>query len=98
MGRYDRGATMQIDRDALMRHYGQLMDGELLALNRDELTEVAQSCYDEEMERRGLANTGAAAETVDDEFYEDENEAAPLIMQGEEPEWLPDAACACSFN
>ncbi|HXJ43013.1 MAG TPA: hypothetical protein VNH18_27275 [Bryobacteraceae bacterium] len=92
---------MQIDREALLRHYGTLMDGELLALNRDELTEVAQACYDEEVERRGLFEAaGEAGPEAESEEYYDEagDEEIPPMVQGEEPEWLPDAGCACSFT
>lgn len=89
---------MQIDREALLRHYGMLLDGELLALNRDELTDVAQTCYDEEMERRGLLNAVPEGEAADEEYYEDDELEIPQMVQGEEPEWLPDAACACSFT
>ena len=46
---------MQIDLESLRRHYSSLSDEELLALNRDDLIEMAQKCWDEEVERRGLA-------------------------------------------
>lgn len=96
-GRYDRGSTMQIDREALRQHYSQLMDGELLALNRAELTEVAQACYDAEMAHRGLVADAADDSAADDEEWDEEG-VEPLEMSGEAPDWLPEAACACSFS
>ncbi len=81
---------MQIDLDDLRRHYSSLSDDELLAMDRDDLTEAAQTCYDEEVKRRGLA-----------EESEDLGEEVPALdpaVPGEvDADWLPDAACACSF-
>ncbi len=83
---------MQIDLDRLRQHYGSLSDDELLSLDRDELVEAAQKCFDEEVARRGLAEP-------------DEAEAEPgkagyrgrAFDASAEPDWLEDAACACSF-
>lgn len=95
---------MRIDVRDLRRHYESLPDGELLALHREELTEIAQPVYDEEIARRGLKR-GRMVESPDD--YEDSAEPiaasdefdAELDLQdGPEPDWLEDAACACSFG
>lgn len=43
---------MQPDRDSLRRLYADLSDTALLDIDRADLTEVAQQCYDEELERR----------------------------------------------
>ena len=45
---------MSIDPERLRQHYTKLSDEELLALNRDDLTDVAQKYYDWEIKRRGL--------------------------------------------
>jgi len=46
---------MLIDPQYLRQHYASLSDDELVALNRDDLTEVAQKCYDWEIRRRDLS-------------------------------------------
>ncbi len=45
---------MQIDPDEFRRHYDSLSDEALLEVNRDELVEVAQQCYDVELANRGI--------------------------------------------
>jgi hypothetical protein len=80
---------MQLDLDSLRRHYRSLPDDELLAMERDELTEAAQRCYDEELAERGL--TSQKEEPAGQEYGEADYDTE------EEADWLPDAACACSF-
>ena len=43
---------MQVDLEYLRRQYASLSDEALLALDRSELVETAQKCYDEELVRR----------------------------------------------
>jgi hypothetical protein len=94
---------MRIDPRDLRRHYDSLPDGELLALNRDDLTPAAQAVYDEAMADRGLLD-GPATEAVEEpeegeevsgefEEFEDFTEED----EGPEPEWMEDAATACAF-
>ena len=83
---------MPIDVESLRRHYGSLSDEELLALNREELIEVAQKCYDEELERRGLDEARESATAPDEQEYEDASFETAV-----DADWLQDAACACSF-
>ena len=45
---------MPIDADHLRQHYASLSDDEFDELVRDDLTDVAQKCYDNELARRGL--------------------------------------------
>jgi len=80
---------MQLDLDDLRRHYRSLSDDELLAMDREELVEAAQRCYDEELAERGL--TSQDEEPAGQEYGEADFET------GEEADWLEDAACACSF-
>jgi hypothetical protein len=45
---------MQIDPEEFRKHYASLSDEGLLEINRDELADVAQQCYDEELAQRGI--------------------------------------------
>jgi len=47
---------LDITAEDFRRHFDLLSDQALLATNRDELVDVARACYDEEIEKRGLAN------------------------------------------
>jgi hypothetical protein len=47
---------MNVSAEDFRRHFELLSDSALLATNRDHLIEGAQSCFDEEMERRGLVS------------------------------------------
>jgi hypothetical protein len=44
---------MNANPDDLRRHYASLSDGALMAIDRSELVDVAQQCYDNERARRG---------------------------------------------
>jgi hypothetical protein len=83
---------MQIDLESLRRHYGSLSDDELLAVERNELTDAAQKCFDEEVERRGLDEAQESEAAPDEEAYEVATSTTSV-----DPDWLQDAACACSF-
>jgi hypothetical protein len=73
---------MELNAVDLRRHYASLSEQELLAIDRADLTTIAQGCYDDEVAQRQIA--------------------PPLengTLDGEsEPEWVKDAACACSFD
>jgi hypothetical protein len=45
---------MQITPEELKRAYRRMSDEELVAMDTDDLTEVARNCHADEMERRGL--------------------------------------------
>ncbi len=45
---------MKVDAEDFRRVYDSMNDQALLAVNRDELVEVARQCYDVELGRRGL--------------------------------------------
>ncbi len=55
---------MKITAADLQRHYASLSDHELRALNRDEPTELARTCYDAELQRRGLVHTAPVPSEV----------------------------------
>jgi hypothetical protein len=46
---------VQIDPEDFKRHYAMLSDAALLEIDRDELVDVARTCYDAELAERDLA-------------------------------------------
>jgi hypothetical protein len=54
---------MEISAEDLKRHYREMSDGELLAIDPVELTETAAKVHAGEMERRGLNEAGADRHT-----------------------------------
>ena len=83
---------MQINLDDLRDHYRSLTEDELLEIERAELTEAAQKCYDEEIARRGLS---ASQEPATESEPEEELEALDTSIDAD---WLADAAIACSYT
>ena len=65
---------MQIDPEEFRRHYASLSDEALLDIDREELVDVAQQCYDEELAQRGIV-------------FESEADAAPEETATHE-EWV----------
>ena len=57
---------MRPDPDELRRYYASLSDDALLEIERNDLTEVAQACYDAELAERGLnfSRTASALNTT----------------------------------
>jgi hypothetical protein len=74
---------VELDPEDLRRHYAMLSDEALVALDRSELVEVAQSYYDHEIRQRGLTPEGSADPGGD---------------TGPKPAWLDEAACAAEFG
>jgi hypothetical protein len=62
---------MQITPEELKRAYSRMGDEELLAIETDELTEVARRCHAAEMEHRGLHARVAGEEPAADENSEE---------------------------
>jgi hypothetical protein len=77
---------LKIDTDYLRRHYAELSDEALHEIDRGELVDAAQRCYDEELARRSSAPAPSAAPATPD-FVEDEDG----------PDWLEGAACVCTY-
>ena len=50
---------MPADPQYLRDHYASLSDEALLAIERDDLVDLAQRCYDDEVGRRKLASRTA---------------------------------------
>lgn len=76
---------MQVDLEYLRRQYASLSDEALLALDRSELVEAAQKCYDEELIRRKpIGLTTPLVQTADLESH--------LPDWENKPEWLDEAS------
>jgi hypothetical protein len=83
---------VQINLDDLRDHYRSLADDELLTIERADLTDAAQRCYDQEISRRGLHNHQEPKPVP--EF---EKDSEPLDTDAD-PDWIKDAAIACSYT
>jgi hypothetical protein len=72
---------MPVDSKYLREHYASLSDEALMAIDRAELVEAAQKCYDDEVSRRrqALRSIPEAPDPTDE----------PVEV---EPGWLPEAA------
>ena len=81
---------MQIDPQALRRHYASLSDEELLALDRTELTEVARKYYDSEFAERELT-----LPQDDEDAAPPEAPSTPIEPQGD---WTGESTCVCTFE
>jgi hypothetical protein len=95
---------LRIDPEDFRRHYAMLSDNALLALNRADLIDVAQACYDEEVARRKAARLHeeqSVHEPEDDPTSLDEPDGLDDVFEvdmGPEPDWLEEASCACTFS
>src|SRR5690348_13925132 len=78
---------MRIDSEYLREQYGSLSDEALLAIDRSDLVEAAQACYDAELERRQLGRARKAPQPEDPAI-----ERAEDTNAGAEPDWLEEAA------
>ena len=90
---------MKFSADEFKRLYAEMPDEELRSLVREELTEVAQQCYDAELARRGLQATPlrrtiqpiVAAREPEDIAPESEEVLEQTIEQEEEEDLAPAA-------
>jgi hypothetical protein len=96
---------MELDPEYLRRHYDSLSDEALLAVDRNELVEMAQTILDEEVGRRGLAQRRVARRThtsqslptqMDSPDGKPEEDGEPS-GPGDKPGWLEDASEVYSF-
>jgi hypothetical protein len=79
---------MPIDVEHLRQHYASLSEEEFDELDRNDLTEVAQKCYDHELERRGFRRS--REETADAA----RDRTPPPAEPDEFPDEEPFVACA----
>jgi len=100
---------LQVDPEYLRQHYERLSDEALLEVDRADLVDVAQKCYDEELKRRGLdAHTRKARfergpamsnwPNPPDEVEEGVDEADDASGTGDKPSWIEEAACVLSYS
>lgn len=83
---------MRIDIEDFRKHYASLSDAALLELNRSELVDAAQKCYDEELARRDLhSGSKTRLPGVVRDREDDRAEEEPEV------DWLEEATCVCSF-
>src|SRR5579862_8493465 len=68
---------MNVDADALRRHYDALSDEALLDLKPGDLTEVARQCYEAELFHRGLKR--AAPKALEDSEPEERQPVSPHL-------------------
>jgi hypothetical protein len=97
---------MRIDPEDLRRHYESLSDEGLLDIDRDQLVEIAQGIYDQEIAHRGLDGLAEPdAEAYDSPAPDDQpDEAGDAAGEfgpdegdgGPPPAWLDEAACPWS--
>lgn len=85
---------MRPDPEFLRKHYGSLSDEALLDLDRADLVETAQHCYDDELQRRGLVSVGPPPQPAD----------RPVAKESEghfgedQPDWLDDSTEVVSWE
>jgi hypothetical protein len=75
---------MSIDPEEFRRHYASLSDEGLLEIDRDELVEMAQQCYDEELAQRGIALQGDGDAAPDESADRGEWVLAAAYLTAEE--------------
>jgi hypothetical protein len=90
---------MKFSSDDFTRLYREMPDEELRSLSRQELTEVARSCYDNELKSRGLTATPPRRTMPPAAMVEDPLQASPeaedvpeeAVEQEEEEDLAPAA-------
>lgn len=101
-----REAIVRIDLEDLRRHYAELSDDELSEIDAGDLTEAARAVYEAEFARRELPfheepdiprKSGDANLPADQPEQMEDAPGEFDIDVGPPPDWLEDAACACTF-
>jgi len=92
---------MRIDPADIKKRFAAMDDEALLDVDRDELSEMAQGIFDEEIARRGLGE-GEDADGIPELEVSYGEDGEPVDVDGEEgveePEWMEDAVCVCTFE
>lgn len=86
---------MKPDLEHLRRHYAALSDEALRRVDSDDLVDDARSVYLEEVSRRKLSR---GDDPGDDDGSPEPAELDFDPADGEEPDWLESAGCACQFT
>jgi hypothetical protein len=80
---------MPVDLKYLREHYASLSDEALSAINRAELVQEAQQCYDQEFNRRKVGRPSTPVPTYD---LDEGLEMDEALGAGDQPLWLDEAA------
>lgn len=80
--------AMKISREDLFARYASLSNAELFAIDRNELTGLAQQCYDHEVKQRHFS------EEIESDDAQPEVEARDQVAA----DWHDTAIAACSFQ
>jgi hypothetical protein len=91
---------MPVNPEYLRQHYASLSDEALLAIDRADLVETAQKCYDEEFGRRELASSRGVRRAdgrhviprLPNPADEEPGVDGEPPGAGDKPDWLEDAA------
>jgi hypothetical protein len=101
---------LQLNIEDLRRHYASLSDEALRAIDRSELVELAQQCYDQELAQReplkkkaeSLPRPVIRVTPLEEPEHEEEAEEVAEddldADSGDAPEWIEEAACVCTFS
>jgi hypothetical protein len=85
---------MSVSAQQLMQHYAALSDEELQRINPVELTEVAQKCYKDEIQSRGISVSAANFEEEDGDAFETSQSEQPDWTDGDMGDGEPFVVCA----
>lgn len=92
---------MRIDPADIKKRFAAMDDEALLDVDRDELSEMAQGIYDEEVAARGL-DEGEDADGIEELDVTFDEDGAPVDVDAEEdaeqPDWMEEAVCVCTFE
>ena len=80
---------MPVDPEYLRQHYASLSDEGLLAIDRADLVEAAQKCYDDELRRRELASP-RGGQSLSEQAQERHD--APRRAAEDKPDWLDEGS------
>lgn len=92
---------MRIDPADIQKRFAAMDDEALLEVDRDELSEMAQGIYDEEVAARGL-DDGEDPDGIEELEVTFDEDGAPVDVAADEdagqPDWMEDAVCVCTFE
>jgi len=80
---------MPLDPEYLRQHYASLSDDSLLEIDRGDLVEIEQRCYDDEVEKRQLLSPGGDFEQAVSESH---TTAHGRHAHDDPPDWLDEGS------
>ena len=81
---------MSADPNYLRQHYASLSDSALRAIDRADLVDAAQKCYDDEVKQREL-DSKPHPQHPDEDSADEDADIGPAV-DSNHPDWLEDAA------